>query len=113
MSQQTITIRLYDDEERQIVADIYGAFAVHPPAVAVADPSKRAITHIATGRVVCYKPAMRAGEVARALNAALTDGDFTEADFAERGNWSERYRAFVAQARAIVGPRWEANDAAT
>ncbi len=84
---------------------IYGRFAVHAPDGSPLDAHDvevwHAVSHVATG----YQVGMVEGREdaiarARALDAALGEGDITEADFC--GERSERYRAFVARVKEIV-----------
>jgi len=49
-----ITISTYDHESRRIQAEIYGYFGVHRPVGGSAKKNRWNITHIPTGRLVCY-----------------------------------------------------------
>ena len=106
MAYSTITLatkrRMLPTEAEAIIC---GRFAVHAPDGSPIDTHDAtywyAVTHIATGYQVGTVEGRGPAIVrARALDAALGENDITEADFS--GEWSDRYRTFVARVKEIV-----------
>ena len=90
-------------DDKTIDADVYDAFAIHPPNGIARGEWKYYttfnVTHIATGMSIAdYLPRQQARVVARRLNSILPDGNFTEADFD-----TPIYKEFTKRAQAIIG----------
>lgn len=100
----TITIASRATETQTIDAYVRGKFAAHPVHGQLGGQGRNAlytITHVATGYACgSVRGWNKARDVVRRLDKAIHE-DITNADFSG-GEWTERYRAFIATAKPII-----------